>query len=89
MTKTITETGYAAFDRSHPEKGLKNFWVGGAQTGANVQVLTTNLEEITLEESDDYIKVYCCWYNCNHKRQVDFEIIKIERIKTITINQIK
>jgi hypothetical protein len=41
-----------------------------------------------LKESEDYIKMYCCWYNNNHKRQVDFEIIKVERIKTITINQV-
>lgn len=88
MIKTITETGYIALDRAHPEKGLKNYWVGGTQTGTNAQVLTTNIEEISLEESEQYIKMYCTWYNKHHKRQVDFEIIKVERIKTITINQV-
>lgn len=88
MNKTIIETGYIAVDKAHPEKGLKNYWVGGAQTGTNAQVLTTDVEAITLEESEDYLKMYCGWYNRNHKKQVDFEIIKVERIKIVTIKQI-
>lgn len=88
MIKTVTETGYIARDRAHPEKGLKNYWVGGAQTGTNAQVLTTNIEEFSLEKDEDYIKIYCTWYNRNHKRQVDFEIMKVKRTKTITIDQV-
>lgn len=88
MIKTITETGYIAIDKAHPEKGLKNYWTGGAQTGTNAQVLTTDIEELTLAESEGQIKRYCGWYNRDHKKQVDFEIIKVEKTKTITINQV-
>lgn len=86
--KTITETGYIAIDRAHPKKGLKNYRVGTGIYGCNMQVLTTDLEDITLAESEDCIKMYCSWYNEKNKRQVDFEIIKIKRTKTITIDQV-
>lgn len=87
MYKVTTETGFVAISKSDPKKGLKNYWKGGVQTGTNAQALTTDIEEFTLVESDTKIKMYCDWYNRTHKKQVEFEILRVERVKTVTLDQ--
>lgn len=83
MAKVITDTkeGYIAI--SDDGKYLKNYWVGGSQTGTNRQSLTEDISKATIKADKSELNIMIAWFNNSHKRQVPFTIKKIKTEKQV------
>ena len=83
MKKETIEKGYAAF--APDGRMLRNEWVGGNQTGTNRQMLTADIEKVSLAHSLKEVKMFINWYNSNHKNQVTFTVKEVTLKTTIEL----
>lgn len=77
-------TGFAARVKG-TNKWVRNYWSGGAQTGTNVQTLTNDRTKASIDEKK-MVEIYCEWYNHNHAKPVEFEIVEVETITKTTVD---